>query len=373
MAENNVYKKVKLNKGDRIAVCKEEIKKALVENSITTEIYDDILSSHLVTDKEQETIELWLQKHDINIIEDKKEYEEMQTEKYAYELFRGRASKQIIDGFTKYLKDISQYPLLSPEEEKELGRRVRDYNDREAFDKLMTSNLRLVVSLAKKIKYRGTLSFPDIVQEGNVGLAEAIPNYDPERPTSFASYSRWHIHHVMYRAVENKGRLIRVPVSAQADMLKINRYRREYIALNGYEPSEKEIIENVPAITPKKMQNLRPHFNRVGSIDVPTGDGENTNVCDFIADKRTSGLVESVNASFLKRDLKKALNDNLTEEEKIVLEGKLGINCEKMTNKELAENLGLEQRQISFIYARAIGKLKNSKNAELLKNYYRDI
>lgn len=373
MADKKYSKEAKNPKEERVSKCKKEIKKRLVNNSIDSQTYDQISANFKLTDEDQEILGNWIQKNDINILEDQKEYEDMKGADYASSLFENRVSKQLVDGFTKYLKDISQYPLLTPEEEKELGRRVRDFNDKEAFDKLMTSNLRLVVSLAKKIKYRGTLTFPDIVQEGNVGLAEAIPNYDPERPTSFASYSRWHIHHVMYRAVENKGRLIRIPVSAQADMLKINRYRREYVAMNGYEPSEKEIIENVPTINAKKVKNLRPHFSRIGSLDIPTGDGDSANVGDFIVDKRALGAAEKVNADFLKNDLKKAISSELTEEEQTVLLGKLGINQPKMTVKELSEKLKLEPKEISSLYARAIFKLKTGKCSQKLGDYYKDL
>ncbi len=359
---------------ERVAAAKHEIVDSLKKKSIDNELFNNILKKHKINDEQTEEIESWAQKSKINIVVSEKEFLKMKEDDYLNTIWENRPrNKAIIDGFSKYLKDISRYPLLTPEEEKDLGRRVRDNNDKEAFDKLMMSNLRLVVALAKNIKFRGNLTFPDIVQEGNVGLAEAIPNYDPDRKTSFASYARWHIHHVMYRAVENKGRLIRVPVSAQADMTKINRFKREYVAKNGYEPSDADIISNVPGITKKKLKNYRPHFTKPSSIDVPTGDNDNSNVCDFIADKRKAGVVERVNAEFLKKDISMVLKKDLNDIEREVVLKRLGFYGSPVSSKDLAFELGKDKREINLIYKQALIKLRNGNNMDILKNYYLDM
>lgn len=357
----------------RIAEAKKELQRNLHENRIDEKRFYEIVQNLNLSDAEQENLEGWAQKNNIEILMDEEEFQKMGMEGYIDSVWENRPKNSpLIDGFTKYLKDISQYPLLTQEEEKELARRVKN-GDQEAFDTLVTSNLRLVVSLAKKIKYRGNLSFPEVVQEGNVGLIEAVPNFDPERTTSFASYARWHIHHVMYRAVENTGRTIRVPVSAQADMLKINRFRREYVLMNGCEPTDEEIIKAIPAINEKKIKNLRPHFARPSSIDIPTGDNESTNICDFIVDNKNSNVEKDIEQSFLKEDLAKVLRKSLDENEKRVLLKKFGIGCDRKSTTEIAEEMGIERAKVNELYSKAIAKLRTAKNMELLKVYLSNV
>lgn len=273
------------------------------------------------------------------------------------------------DLLQNYLKDVGKIKLLSFNEEQYLGKVIKE-NKKEkslyAKKKLIQSNLRLVVSIAKRYIGQGVL-FMDLVQEGSLGLIKAAEKYDYSRALKFSTYATWWIKQSIIRAISNHSKTIRIPVHMND---KIRKYKRAYVDLSlkkGHEPTEKEIAE-VLKINPKRIQTIKKSMIKEPiSLDTPVT--EDLSIQDYISDNSyKSPDAESIKHG-LKNDIGKILK-NLDSREKTILIHRFGLNGERVkTLEELGQILGFSKERIRQIENEALEKLRKDKELSSFKDY----
>src|SRR3990170_1072380 len=271
----------------------------------------------------------------------------------------------ITDPVRMYLKEIGRVPLLKFEEEVELAKRV-EKNDKAALDKLVKSNLRLVVSIAKKYIRRG-LSLLDLIQEGNIGLIRAVQKYDWRRGFKFSTYATWWIRQAITRAIADQARTIRIPVHTIETINRYIRTQRRLMQELGREPTIEEIAKALE-VEPAKVQEIIKISQEPTSLETPVGDEEDSHLGDFIPapgmspdDKATHEL--------LKGHLDQVL-DSLTPREKKVLQRRFGLDDGKArTLEEVGAEFGVTRERIRQIEAKALRKLRHPSRARKLKDY----
>ena len=273
------------------------------------------------------------------------------------------------DLLQNYLKDVGKIKLLSFNEEQYLGKVIKE-NKKEkslyAKKKLIQSNLRLVVSIAKRYIGQGVL-FMDLVQEGSLGLIKATEKYDYSRALKFSTYATWWIKQSIIRAISNHSKTIRIPVHMND---KIRKYKRAYVDLSlkkGHEPTEKEIAE-VLKINPKRIQTIKKSMIKEPiSLDTPVT--EDLSIQDYISDNSyKSPDAESIKHG-LKNDIGKILK-NLDSREKTILIHRFGLNGERVkTLEELGQILGFSKERIRQIENEALEKLRKDKELSSFKDY----
>ena len=273
------------------------------------------------------------------------------------------------DLLQNYLKDVGKIKLLSFNEEQYLGKVIKE-NKKEkslyAKKKLIQSNLRLVVSIAKRYIGQGVL-FMDLVQEGSLGLIKAAEKYDYSRALKFSTYATWWIKQSIIRAISNHSKTIRIPVHMND---KIRKYKRAYVDLSlkkGHEPTEKEIAE-VLKINPKRIQTIKKSMIKEPiSLDTPVT--EDLSIQDYISDNSyKSPDAESIKHG-LSNDIGKILK-NLDSREKTILIHRFGLNGERVkTLEELGQLLGFSKERIRQIENEALEKLRKDKELSSFKDY----
>lgn len=273
------------------------------------------------------------------------------------------------DLLQNYLKDVGKIKLLSFNEEQYLGKVIKE-NKKEkslyAKKKLIQSNLRLVVSIAKRYIGQGVL-FMDLVQEGSLGLIKAAEKYDYSRALKFSTYATWWIKQSIIRAISNHSKTIRIPVHMND---KIRKYKRAYVDLSlkkGHEPTEKEIAE-VLKINPKRIQTIKKSMIKEPiSLDTPVT--EDLSIQDYISDNSyNSPDTESIKHG-LRNDIGKILK-NLDSREKTILIHRFGLNGERVkTLEELGQILGFSKERIRQIENEALEKLRKDKGLSSFKDY----
>lgn len=273
------------------------------------------------------------------------------------------------DLLQNYLKDVGKIKLLSFNEEQYLGKIIKEDKKEKricAKKKLIQSNLRLVVSIAKKYIGQGVL-FMDLVQEGSLGLIKATEKYDYSRALKFSTYATWWIKQAIIRAISNHSKTIRIPVHMND---KIRKYKRAYVDLSlkeGHEPTEKEIAE-VLKINPKRIQTIKKSMIKEPiSLDTPVT--EDLSIQDYISDNSyKSPDTESIKHG-LRNDIGKILK-NLDSREKTILIHRFGLNGERIkTLEELGQILGFSKERIRQIENEALEKLRKDKELSSFKDY----
>lgn len=265
-----------------------------------------------------------------------------------------------------YLKEIGKVKLLRLDEEKELGRLIKEQNSDIAKRKLIQANLRLVVSIAKRYVGQGVL-FMDLVQEGSIGLIRAAEKFDYSKNFKFSTYATWWIKQSIIRAIANSSKSIRIPVH-MAD--KIRKYKRAFIYLAnefGREPSEVEIADYL-GLSISKLRRVKQSI-MLEPISLETLVTEDLCLGDYIEDKSCNSPEHSTKERFLKESLPKVLDD-LSERERIVITNRFGLNSLKAkTLAQVGEMLGYSKERIRQIEEGAIYKLRNMKKYDHLKDY----
>ncbi len=273
------------------------------------------------------------------------------------------------DLLQNYLKDVGKIKLLSFNEEQYLGKIIKESKKEKSLyakKKLIQSNLRLVVSIAKRYIGQGVL-FMDLVQEGSLGLIKAAEKYDYSRALKFSTYATWWIKQSIIRAISNHSKTIRIPVHMND---KIRKYKRAYVDLSlkkGHEPTEKEIAE-VLKINPKRIQTIKKSMIKEPiSLDTPVT--EDLSIQDYISDNSyKSPDAESIKHG-LKNDIGKILK-NLDSREKTILIHRFGLNGERVkTLEELGQLLGFSKERIRQIENEALEKLRKDKELSSFKDY----
>ncbi len=266
------------------------------------------------------------------------------------------------DPIKMYLKEIGKIPLLSFEEEIALAKRI-EVNEIEAKQKLIESNLRLVVSIAKK--YTGhSLSFLDLVQEGNVGLIRAVEKYDYRRGFRFSTYASWWIRQAVTRALADQSRVIRVPVHMVESINKIQRAERQLYQILGREPSHDEISKRLEMPVKKVREYLKVSQEPI-SLETPLGSDKDNRLGDFVEDKRVSSPEEKVIDDHFNLQLYEVLNQ-LTSREREILILRFGLfNIRPHTLEDVGKIYNVTRERIRQIEAKAIKKLQLDMKAKL--------
>lgn len=278
------------------------------------------------------------------------------------------------DSVKIYLRQIGKIPLLSPEEELKLAKRIQDNGDNFAKDVLVNANLRLVVSIAKKYIGRG-MSFLDLIQEGNVGLIKAAARFDYKKGYKFSTYATWWVQQSITRAIADKARIIRLPIHMIDSIGKIRRATLELSSELGRTPTKQEIAYRL-GISAQKLSAIIKSAQSTISMDTPaTSEEDASKISDFIVDSSTLTPDGRVSSENLLEDIRKILNQ-LSQKERDVLILRYGLdsNGVKKTLDEIGSQYGVSRERIRQIETRAISKLKklckNEKLHDGLMNYF---
>lgn len=270
------------------------------------------------------------------------------------------------DLLQSYLKEIGKIKLLKSEEEKALGKLIKEQNSDMAKRKLIQANLRLVVSIAKKYVGQGVL-FMDLVQEGSVGLIKAAEKFDYSRNFKFSTYATWWIKQSIIRAIANNSKSIRIPVH-MAD--KIRKYKKIFTELSndyGREPTELELADKL-GVSLSKLRKIKQSII-LEPISLETAVTDDLCIGDYIEDKSQNSPEEQAKEEFLKSGLPQ-LFGALTEREQKVITKRFGINSESpKTLAELGNILGYSKERIRQIEEGAINKLRHNSNFAHFRDY----
>ena len=297
------------------------------------------------------------------IISDEKEREKFERELEVLAKLEGAEST---DPVRQYLREIGKVSLLTAEEEIELSKR-NEKKDKKAKDKLTVSNLRLVVSIAKKYIGRG-LSLLDLIQEGNQGLIRAVEKYDWRRGFKFSTYATWWIRQAITRAIADQARTIRIPVHMVETINKLYRTSRRLMQELGREPTAEEIGDELE-LEPERVREIFKIAQEVTSLQTPVGDDKESMLGDFIPDDKQLSPVDQASKQLLKVHLDEVL-DTLSEREARVLKLRFGLERNKqMTLEEVGRVFGVTRERIRQIEAKALRKLKHPSRRKKLQDY----
>jgi len=270
------------------------------------------------------------------------------------------------DPVRQYLREIGKVPLLTAEEEVELAKRY-EKGDKKAKDKLTESNLRLVVSIAKKYIGRG-LSLLDLIQEGNQGLIRAVEKYDWRRGFKFSTYATWWIRQAITRAIADQARTIRIPVHMVETINKLYRTSRRLMQELGREPTPEEIGEELE-IDAERVREIFKIAQEVTSLEAPVGEDKESFLGDFIPDESQLSPVDQASKQLLKNHLDEVLS-TLSDREAKVLKLRFGLEGNKqMTLEEVGKVFGVTRERIRQIEAKALRKLKHPSRRKKLQDY----
>lgn len=265
----------------------------------------------------------------------------------------------------KYLQEIGKEELLTVDEEVELAQRIRK-GDRKALDRLTKANLRFVVSVAKQYQNQG-LSLPDLINEGNVGLIKAAEKFDETRGFKFISYAVWWIRQNILQAIAEQSRIVRLPLNQVGSMNKINRMLNKFEQENERRPSIEEIAEETDIPT-DKIDDAMKTTGRHVSVDAPFSEGEDGGLLDVLVNDNTPMADQQLVQESLKAEINSVLQ-SLNERERNVIEAFYGINRPEMTLDEIGTQYGLTRERVRQIKEKAIRRLRNNTNNNLLKSY----
>jgi len=267
-----------------------------------------------------------------------------------------------------YLKEIGRVPLLDKDEEIEIAARVAQ-GDEEAKRILISSNLRLVVSIAKHYIGRGML-FLDLIQEGNLGLIKASEKFDPDKGFKFSTYATWWIKQAITRAIADQARTIRIPVHMVETINKMTRIQRQLIQELGREPSAEEIAEKMGnGITPEKVRDIQRIALDPVSLETPIGEEDDSHLGDFLEDKDAVSPSDYATNELLKDELYAVMKD-LTEREERVLRLRYGLDDGRpRTLEEVGKEFGVTRERIRQIEAKALRKLRHPSRAKKFGDY----
>ena len=272
----------------------------------------------------------------------------------------------IDDPVRMYLREIGKIPLLSFDEELELAKRVIN-GDEEAKQKLAESNLRLVVSIAKKYVGRGML-FLDLIQEGNMGLIKAVEKFDYTKGYKFSTYATWWIRQAITRAIADQARTIRIPVHMVETINKLIRTSRHLLQQLGREPTPEEIAQEME-IPVEKVMEIQKIAQDPVSLETPIGEEDDSHLGDFIQDEDSPAPQDSAAYTLLKEQLEEVMN-TLTPREAKVLKLRFGLEDGRArTLEEVGREFQVTRERIRQIEANALRKLRHPSRSKKLKDY----
>lgn len=288
----------------------------------------------------------------IKIVEKQDEQEE-----YNYD-----AAFATVDSTDIYFREIAKYKVLTPEEEKDLAKKVK-LGDEEARNKFIESNLKLVISVAKSYLHQG-LPVLDVIEEGNLGLITAVERFDPELGYKFSTYAIWWIRQSIMRGIQEKSRVVKISVGANELYSKIKRYNNKIYLEKGREATTEELSLALN-IREEKIKQLKTSFQDVISLDSKVNEEEeDTTIADFIADP--SSMEEIIVENLEKESIKNILN-YLNEREKTILLMRFGfVNDKIYTLEEIGKKLGITRERVRQLEIKILKKIRRG----IVKNDY---
>jgi RNA polymerase primary sigma factor len=270
------------------------------------------------------------------------------------------------DSLQLLLKDIGKVRLLTASEEVDLAKRI-ERGDLDAKQKMVESNLRLVISIAKNYRNQG-LPFLDLIQEGTIGLARAAEKFDYRKGFKFSTYATWWIRQAVARALADKARTIRIPVHVVEKLNKIGRAERGLVTALGREPTAEEIADLVAGIDPEEVDSIKRSAQAPISLDKPVGDEQESEFGQFIADEQAESPYERAVEILTKQALRDAL-ENLSYRERRVLELRYGLGGEHpRTLDEVGRTFNVTRERIRQIENQSLKKLQTLPEAQQLRD-----
>ena len=345
-----------------------EAKKRLLNAAVRTgkinesDIYDRLLRyQEVISDKEIKNFIKELEDNKVQVIR-KKDDEIDEDLNFDFSGF-----SSVDDPVKMYLKDIGQVPLLTPEEEVELAKRILE-GDQEAKTKFCQANLRLVVSQAKTWANSNSLSFLDLIQEGNMGLLKAVEKFDYTKGYHFSTYATWWIRQAISRAVADQARTIRLPVHMNETINRYNRTVRALLQKLSREPTLEEIAAEMGISENKVVEIQRVALEPI-SLETPVGEEDDSRMSDFIEDTKVSNPMEIASQNLLREQLL-AVIDTLTPREQQVIRERYGLMDGKAkTLEEVGKEFSVTRERIRQIEAKALRKLKNPNRSKKLIDF----
>ena len=326
--------------------------------SITTVQLFDRLEKQQASPAELEEIYKMFDQQGIQVIN------EFERDKDLYDQLLKEVSMD--DPVKMYLKDIGKVPLLQPEEETELARRMME-GDENAKRLLSEANLRLVVSIAKRYMGRG-MQFLDLIQEGNLGLMKAVEKFDYQKGFKFSTYATWWIRQAITRAIADQARTIRIPVHMVETINKLIRVSRRLLQELGREPTQEEIA-NEMGITEERVREIQKIAQDPVSLETPIGEEEDSHLSDFIEDDSSTAPTDAVSYTMLKEQMIGVL-DTLTPREEKVLRLRYGLDDNRpRTLEEVGKEFNVTRERIRQIEAKALRKLRHPSRSKRLKDF----
>ena len=265
----------------------------------------------------------------------------------------------------KYLVDISREKLISTDEEVELAQKIHK-GDQRALNKLVRANLRFVVSVAKQYQNQG-LSLNDLVNEGNIGLVKAAQKFDETRGFKFISYAVWWIRQSILQAISEQSRIVRMPLNQVGFQSKLSKALVNFEQENERRPSVQELADILETDEEKVREALGTNGKKV-SVDAPFQDEESGSLIDIMTDETAPATDNKMERESLSKDLDAALG-TLSDRERQVLKMLFGIGCNEMTADEGANTLSLTRERVRQIKERALKRLRESNNIDILAKY----
>ena len=330
------------------------------EQELTSDMISDFFGHMPLTEEQMEKIYDYLESNGIFVDRSNDEPDRRMLDEAEEEIDPNDISVRM------YLKEIGNIPLLTPEEEVELAKEMKE-GSKQAAKKMAEANLRLVVSIAKRYVGRG-MQFLDLIQEGNVGLIKAIEKYDYTKGYKFSTYATWWIRQAITRSIADQARTIRIPVHMVETMNKLTKVQRSLTQELGREPSVEEIAENVHMDVNRVREILKLAQETV-SLETPVGSEEESHLADFIEDDHTPLPSDEAAFGQLKDDIRSVL-DKLNEREQKVLRMRFGLDDGKEhTLEEVGQELHVTRERIRQIEAKALRKLRQSGKSAGLEGY----
>ena len=273
------------------------------------------------------------------------------------------------DSVRLYLREIGKIPLLTPEEEADLAQRIVK-GDKKAKDKMVESNMRLVVSIAKRYGGRG-LDFLDLIQEGNTGLLRAVEKFDPDKGFKFSTYATWWVRQAITRAIADQARTIRIPVHMVETINKVLRTTRKLTTELNREPTNEEIAKELD-MEPEKIDYVMRIKQDIASLDASVGregDDEDSVLGDFVEDEERDSPEDSAANQILKEQLAEVIA-TLTDREQKIIRLRFGIGGGRPhTLEEVGNEFAVTRERIRQIEAKALSKLRKNKDTKKLHEY----
>ena len=309
-----------------------------------------------------------LQVADISVV-DEKEKGKIKIKDKAQSVKKVNLVRLPLDSVQMYLREIGKVPLLTQKEEISIAGRIIN-GDEEAKQELISANLRLVVSIAKKYAYRTPqLTILDLIQEGNIGLFRAVEKFDATRGYKFSTYATWWIRQAITRAIADQSRTIRIPVHMVETITKFIQTKKKLTQIFGREPQIEEIALEM-GIDEKKAQEILKISRKTISLETPVGDDESESTLEqFLEDEKALSPEKETATNFLREHIREVL-DELKLRERKILELRFGLdNNESHTLEEVGRKFGVTRERIRQIEAKALQKIKKSDKVRKLKEY----